>query len=70
MKVLLILLLRKCDIILKSNLEVIAKNRYLELININKLYLLKQLNFILNHFFVILTCFNNLDKINGVIRYI
>ena len=53
MKVLLILLLKKCDIILKLNLKVIAKKCELELINSNKLFMIKQfLNFILNHFFL------------------
>lgn len=51
MKVLLILLLKKCDIILKLNLKVIAKKYEIELINSNKLFMIKQfLNFILNQF--------------------
>lgn len=51
MKVLLILLLKKCDIILKLNLKVIAKKCEIELINSNKLFMIKQfLNFILNQF--------------------
>lgn len=71
MKVLLILLLKKCDIILKLNLKVIAKKCELELINSNELFMIKQfLDFILNHYFCNFNLFYDLDKINVVIRYI
>ena len=71
MKVLLILLLKKCDFILKLNLKVIAKKCELELINSNELFMIKQfLDFILNHYFCNFNLFYDLDKINVVIRYI